>query len=75
MGFCLVPVFGFAGACLSNPAAWIAADLFLITAYFHVMQQLQKKMPGADAVREEAEEEAAAKNGKRKGRKALHALG
>ena len=75
VGFCLVPVFGFAGACLSNPAAWIAADLFLIPAYFHVMRQLQKKMPGADAVREEAEEEAAAKNGKRKGRKALHALG
>ncbi len=34
VAFGLVPVMGFAGACLSNPLAWIAADLFLIPAFY-----------------------------------------
>ena len=29
----LIPVIGFNGACLANPAAWIAADIFLIPAF------------------------------------------
>ena len=41
VAFCLVPVFGYNGACFSNPAAWIAADLFLIPAYIHVMKHLR----------------------------------
>ena len=41
VAFCLVPVLGYNGACLSNPAAWIAADLFLIPAYIHVMKHLR----------------------------------
>lgn len=45
VGFCLVPVFGYAGACLANPSAWIAADLFLIPAYFHVLKHLRKIIP------------------------------
>lgn len=75
VGFCLVPVFGYAGACLANPAAWIAADLFLIPAYFHVMRHLRKKMPGADcpdaAVLAAEQEQVSG----RKRRKTLHALG
>jgi O-antigen/teichoic acid export membrane protein len=70
VGFCLVPVFGYGGACLANPAAWVAADLFLIPAYLHV----RSLMPGAD-------EEESAGNGQeetaeeKKKRKLLHALG
>lgn len=36
----LVPVMGFSGACLSNPAAWIAADLFLFPCYLRVSKRL-----------------------------------
>ncbi len=40
VGFCLVPVFGFPAACMANPCAWLAADLFLIPAYFRIMRRL-----------------------------------
>lgn len=80
VGFCLVPIFGYAGACFANPAAWIAADLFLIPAYFHVMKRLRTAMPSdelaGDAERRvplQPEKEETAGRGKR--RKALHALG
>lgn len=80
VGFCLVPVFGYAGACFANPAAWIAADLFLIPAYFHVMRRLRTVMPsdelagdGSRRVPLQEEKEETAGRGKR--RKALHALG
>ena len=43
----LVPRLGFTGACLSNPAAWIAADLFLFPCYFHCIRVLRMRlMPG-----------------------------
>lgn len=42
MGFCLVPLFGFKAVCFANPLAWIAADLFLIPAYFYVMRRLYR---------------------------------
>lgn len=42
VGFCLVPVFGYAAVCFASPIAWIAADLFLIPAYRHVIRQLHK---------------------------------
>lgn len=32
--FVLVRLFGFTGICLSNPMAWIAADIFLLTTYY-----------------------------------------
>ncbi len=38
----LVPAAGFFGACFANPCAWIAADLFLIPAYFHEMRKLRR---------------------------------
>ena len=73
VGFCLVPIFGYAGACFANPAAWIAADLFLIPAYFHVMKRLKAVMPGADGQKAGSQDEAQA--GHKKRRKPLHALG
>lgn len=38
----LVPAFGFDGACFSNPAAWLAADLFLLPMYYWGLQKLQR---------------------------------
>lgn len=42
VGFCLVPLFGYAAVCYASPIAWIAADAFLIPAYRHVMGRLRK---------------------------------
>ncbi len=47
VAFTLVKPLGFTGACLSNPAAWVAADLLLIPMYFHVMKILDKRKPTA----------------------------
>ena len=41
---CLVPFFGFDAACLSNPAAWVFADAFLIPCYFHVVKRLSLQL-------------------------------
>ena len=43
-GFVLVPLLGYLGACLGGPIAWIAADAFLIPAYFHVKKVLEKRI-------------------------------
>ena len=43
VGVVLVPAFGFAGACFGHPAAWIAADLFLVPTYFWAMKKLRTK--------------------------------
>ena len=40
----LVPVLGYAGACCANPAAWIAADLFLFPCYLHVSKRLAQQL-------------------------------
>lgn len=42
VGFFLVPKFGFAPVCFGNPAAWIAADLFLVPAFGHCLKKLKK---------------------------------
>ena len=39
----LVPLLGFTGACLASPAAWVAADSFLIPCYFRVSRRLEKR--------------------------------
>jgi len=39
----LVPYFGYAGACLASPVAWILADIFLIPAFFYVRKKVQKR--------------------------------
>lgn len=38
-GAVLVPLWGFWAVCLANGAAWVAADLFLIPAYFHCLKK------------------------------------
>ncbi|HIX14389.1 MAG TPA: MATE family efflux transporter [Candidatus Hungatella pullicola] len=40
VGFIFVPIFGYSAVCFANPVAWLAADLFLIPAYYKVMKQL-----------------------------------
>ncbi len=40
VGFFLVPIYGYTAACFASPVAWIAADLFLIPAYRHVLKSL-----------------------------------
>ena len=42
VAFFMVPLWGFVGACLANPAAWIAADCFLIPCYFSVMRRVRR---------------------------------
>ncbi len=39
-GMILVPLFGFFGASLGNPLAWIFADVFLVPAYFACKRHL-----------------------------------
>lgn len=38
-GLCLVPYFGFDAVCLSSPAAWVMADVFLAPAYYACMKK------------------------------------
>ncbi|MBQ8159791.1 MAG: MATE family efflux transporter [Clostridia bacterium] len=39
----LVPVLGFLGATLANPAAWVMADLFLFPCYTHVIHVVRQR--------------------------------
>lgn len=39
----LIPVFGFTGACMAHPAAWILADAFLVPAFFVIYNRLKKR--------------------------------
>lgn len=41
VGFCLVPMFGYLAVCFASPCAWIAADVFLISAYLKIMKKLK----------------------------------
>jgi len=40
----LVPLYGFMGACIGSPLAWVFADAFLIPAYFYVRKRLKHIM-------------------------------
>ncbi|MBF1561317.1 MATE family efflux transporter [Segatella salivae] len=40
----LVPVMAWLGVCYADPVAWIMADIFLIPAYFWLLQRLRKKI-------------------------------
>ena len=42
-----VPFFGFGAACFANPAAWIAADLFLFPCYVKCMKKLRLRLRAA----------------------------
>ena len=44
MGFGFVNTLGYAAACVANPVAWIAADIFLIPAYFVMMKKVKKNL-------------------------------
>ena len=41
-GIFLVPVLGFTGICLSNPLAWLFADVFLVPAFFHCKKKVRQ---------------------------------
>lgn len=43
MGFGFVNTIGYSAACIANPVAWVAADIFLIPAFFIVLRKLMKK--------------------------------
>ncbi|MEG1776075.1 MAG: MATE family efflux transporter [Clostridia bacterium] len=43
VGVVMVPMLGFDGVCFANPAAWIAADLFLVPTYINAMRRLRQK--------------------------------
>ncbi|MBR1820915.1 MAG: MATE family efflux transporter [Clostridia bacterium] len=47
VAFTLVKPYGFSGAILANPAAWIMADVLLIPAYFSAIRRLELGAVGA----------------------------
>ena len=46
IAFVVVDYFAYNAICVSNPIAWIAADLFLIPAYFHDLKKLRRQLEG-----------------------------
>jgi len=47
--FVFVKLWGFTGACISNPVAWVAADIFLLVTYVIVMHGVSVKERRAKA--------------------------
>lgn len=47
-GLVFIPVFGFLGACVASPFAWLLADCFLIPAFFYVMKKLDRINGGVE---------------------------
>ena len=43
IGFVIVDFLAYDAICVANPIAWIAADLFLIPAYFYDLKKLYRK--------------------------------
>lgn len=43
VAFLMVGAFGFTGACMANPAAWIFASVLLVVSYFWAMKHLESK--------------------------------
>ena len=54
VGRFLVPVFGYTAACFASPAAWIAADLFLVPASMFCIARLRRLYPEARLEEEQA---------------------
>lgn len=44
VGFVFVDLYGFPAACMANPSAWIAADIFLITAFLLIVRREKRKV-------------------------------
>lgn len=47
-GIVFIPAFGFLGACVASPFAWLLADCFLVPAYIFVVKRLEKKFQKRD---------------------------
>ena len=90
VGMWLVPVFGYPAACFASPAAWLAADLFLIPASMLCVSRLRRLHPAeraaaqetapapeqpARAARSGARAEAVRLSGPRRGRTNFFSLG
>ena len=48
VAFALVGPYGFRGAILANPAAWVMANVLLIPAYIYAIRKLQRQYPPQD---------------------------
>lgn len=44
MGYGFVNRLGYDAACVANPVAWIAADVFLVPSYLFIMRKVKKKL-------------------------------
>ena len=68
--FVFVKLWGFTGACLSNPVAWISADVFLLITYFAVMhkkrvrQKREEEEAKAEAISVQEQSEPCVQNAK-----------
>lgn len=45
-----VPAWGYLAVCFGDPTAWIAADLFLVPAFWYVYKQIKKRNHEKDAL-------------------------
>jgi Na+-driven multidrug efflux pump len=43
----VVPLLGFLGVCIGDPAAWVAANIFLLPAFWHVYNKLKNTVTKA----------------------------
>ena len=43
IGFLLVPAVGYIAVCFASPAAWIAADCFLVPMYLHLLRKGERQ--------------------------------
>lgn len=43
MGFGFVNTLGYSAACIANPVAWVAADIFLIPAFVVIIKKIEKR--------------------------------
>lgn len=46
-GIVFIPYFGFIGACVASPFAWLLADFFLVPAFFYVVNRVGRKFEAA----------------------------
>ena len=44
VGFVFVDLYGYPAACFANPSAWVAADVFLITAFLLIVRREKRKV-------------------------------
>lgn len=52
-GVFFIPKWGFIGACVASPFAWLLADCFLVPAFFLVVHRLEKKLKANKAAVEQ----------------------